>query len=241
MILMRFISFIMLSILSLTCAAEDNERLWQVIDNMQKRIERLESELGIRENQAKTAQTEKTAEIIAGNAYARYWLSKNPAFDPGTEPPLREGSMTIEKSIPLNPAQYGYSSGGLFDEYYDPSLYPVAAVVIEGDLVVDAGGEYQLVIKPTPPREVGGSGNVEVSIEITINNRNVFTMPFSKSLAGRQQTVSLSAGRQSIAISILARSPGFGPSPVKTRVYIGLQAEGAITSYPISRYLQSGQ
>jgi hypothetical protein len=78
-------------------------------------------------------------------------------------------------------------------------------------------------------------------VEITVNNRNVFTTPFSKSLAGRQQSVSLSAGRQSISVSILARSPGFGPSPVKTRVYIGLQAEGEITSYPISRYLQPGR
>jgi len=240
MMLMRYIFFIMLSIVSLTCAAEESERLWQVIENMQKRIDRLEAELGVTRDQA-IVQVEQTTEVTVGNAYARYWLSKDSAFDPGAEPPLREGFMTIEKSISLNPAQYGYSSDGLFDEYFDPSLYPVAAVVIQGDLVVEAGGEYQLVIKPTPPREVGGAGNVEVSIEITVNNRNVFTTPFSKSLAGRQQSVSLSAGRQSISVSILARSPGFGPSPVKTRVYIGLQAEGEITSYPISRYLQPGR
>jgi len=218
-------------------SAAGEDQLWQAIDQLKARIERLETEAGIVEQQDKAVSAEKTAATDPGKVFARYWLSQNKAFDGKSEAPLREGFMSLDAVIKLAPEVYGYKTKNFFDDHDDPSLYPIAAVAIEGELDIKQAGLYQLVVRPTPPREVGGAGNVEVSLEVSIGSKKLLTMPFSMKLSSRQKEISLKAGRQPIRIKILARSPGFGPSPTRTDVYIGLQAPAEITPNPINLYL----
>lgn len=235
--MIRIVLLLFITTASVTAFAEDDEQLWQAIEQLKMRIEQLEAKAGITEEPKKVASAEKPSSTAPGKVYTRYWLSKNAAFDGASEKPLGEGLMLLDTIIKLDPKLYGYKSKGFFDDHNDPSLFPIAAVSIEGELDIKQGGLYQLVVKPTPPREVGGSGNVEVSLEVSIGGEKLFTMPFSKKLASHQKEVRIKAGRQPLRIKILARSPGFGPSPTRTRVYIGLQAEGEVTSYPIKSYL----
>jgi len=239
----RIVFLMLLTAASATAFAEDIEQLRQEIEQLKMRVERLEVKAGVADEPKKTAPAAAPAPVSTapGKVYTRYWISKNTAFDGKSETPLREGYMSLETRIKLDPELYGYNSTGFFDEHYDPSLYPVSAVSIEGELDIKQGGLYQLIIKPTPPREVGGAGNVEVSLEVTAGGEKLYSMPFSKKLASRQKEIRLKAGRQPLMIKIMARSPGFGPSQTNTEVYIGLQAEGSITPYPIKSYVATDQ
>lgn len=228
---------------SIQAADTDTERLQQMIERLEQRIERLEAHSGITasDNQQKPAVPLQNSQRDNGisrdnRLMTRYWLSQQSEFDPA-EPPLREGRMALTMPIKLTPQHYGHSSAGLFDQHKDPSMYPLAALIITGTLQLPKSGDYLLVVKPTPPREVGGAGNVQVSIELRIGGELVYRMPYSKSLASRQQQLRLQGGAQSVELRILARSPGFGPSPTGTEVYLGLQAEGEISPTPISAYL----
>jgi len=236
---MRIKIVLLLCSIPLTSLAGDNEQMWQEIEQLKQRVERLEAEAGIVGVEKETAAEKQSQPVKSGKVFTRYWLSKNAAFDSSTEAPMREGMMSLGEVIKLAPEVYGYKSSVFFDKHDDSSLFPVAAVMIEGELEIRQSGLYQLTVKPTPPREVGGAGNVEVSLEVATGDEQLFTMPFSKKLASQQKEVRLKAGRQPLSIKILARSPGFGPSPTRTHVYIGLQAEGEIASTPINSYLTS--
>lgn len=229
--------------LYIQAADTDIETLQQMIERLEQRIERLEAHSGMT---AKTDNEDRAEPTLAArnetsvNASARlmtrYWLSQQSVFDP-TEPPLREGRMALTMPIRLTPQHFGHHSAGMFDQHKDPSVYPLAALIITGTLQLPQAGDYLLVVKPTPPREVGGAGNVQVSIEMRIGGELVYQMPYSKSLASRQHRLSLQGRTQPVELRILARSPGFGPSPTGTEVYLGLQAEGEISPTPISAYL----
>jgi len=242
--LRRILSGIFILALPVVSIAADVDSLPLKIQRLEQRIERLESHAGIvsaKDQASRTEVLQESTGIINVNRSARvmtrYWLSQQSEFNPG-EPPLREGRMGLSMPIKLKPQSYGYSSSGMFDKHKDPSLYPLAALIINGELQLPQTGDYLLVIKPTPPREVGGAGNVQVSIELLIGDELVYQMPYSKSLASRQHRLRLQSGTQSMELRIFARSPGFGPSPTATEVYLGLQAESEISPSPISVYLR---
>ncbi len=233
---------VLLLMFSTSVMAQDDQRLWESIEQLKQRIERLEKNAGLanKSQLSEDVQAAATAgpEIITvATVSSRYWLSQNSDFESDAEVPLREGRMTLGPVIKLNPEDYGYRYSGFFDERSDPSRYPVAAVSIEGELMITQSGLYQLVIKPTPPREVGGAGNVEIAVEISIGGEDVLKLPFTDSLATQQKEIKIMAGRRPLKINIVARSPGFGPSPTRALVYIGLQAGNDIASSPIKSYL----
>lgn len=229
--------------LYIQAADTDIETLQQMIEGLEQRIERLEAHSGMtaqpdNEDRVEPALAARNETSVNASAQlmTRYWLSQQSVFDP-TEPPLREGRMALTMPIRLTPQHFGHHSAGMFDQHKDPSVYPLAALIITGTLQLPQAGDYLLVVKPTPPREVGGAGNVQVSIEVRIGGELVYQMPYSKSLASRQHQLSLQGRTQPVELRILARSPGFGPSPTGTEVYLGLQAEGEISPTPISAYL----
>lgn len=233
---------VLLLLFSTAAMAQDDHRLWEAIEQLKQRIDRLETNAGLTDKSlttgvGQTAATTNSEMAVSTTVFSRYWLSPNSEFKAGAETPLREGRMALGPVIKLNPEIYGYRYSGFFDERSDPSRYPVAAVSIEGELMLEQSGLYQLVIKPTPPREVGGAGNVEIAIEISIGEENVLTLPFSDSLAIQQKEIEIMAGRWPLKINIVARSPGFGPSPTRSLVYVGLQAENDIASSPVKSYL----
>ncbi|MCW9047483.1 MAG: hypothetical protein OQK46_05330 [Gammaproteobacteria bacterium] len=244
----RILSAIFILALPVASLAADVDSLQKMIQSLEQRIERLESHTGIvsakdEANRSEVLQAEvleKSTGEIKNNRSARvktrYWLLPQAEFD-STEAPLREGRMSLNMPILLKPQNYGYSSSGMFDKYKDPSLYPLAALIINAELKLPQTADYLLVVKSTPPREVGGAGNVQVSIELRIGGELVYQMPYSKSLASRQHRLHLQGGVQSMELRIFARSPGFGPSQTGTKVYMGLQAEGEISPSPISAYL----
>lgn len=239
----RILSAIFILALPVVSLAADVDSLQQMIQSLEQRIERLESHTGIvsaKDESNRSEVLQKSTGEIKNNRSARvktrYWLSQKSEFD-FAEPPLREGRMSLNMPILLKPQNYGYSSSGMFDKHNDPSLYPLAALIINAELKLPQTADYLLVVKSTPPREVGGAGNVQVSIELRIGGELVYQMPYSKSLASRQHRLHLQAGVQSMELRIFARSPGFGPSQTGTRVYLGLQAEGEISPSPISVYL----
>jgi hypothetical protein len=243
---MKMLRIVLLLLFSTSVMAQDDQRLWETIEQLKQRIERLETNAGLADKSrpseaGPTAATAGSEMAASATTFSRYWLSQNSDFEASAEAPLREGRMALGPVIKLNPEDYGYRYSGFFDERSDPSRYPVAAVSFEGELMIAQSGPYQLVVKPTPPREVGGAGNVEIAVEISIGGENVLTLPFTDSLATQQKEIEIMAGRRPLKLNIVARSPGFGPSPTRSLVYIGLQAENDIAASPIKSYLVSGR
>lgn len=234
---MMIVLILFLLLISADAMAHEDARLLQEIEQLKVRVERLEQQLGATDVAQPVEEVAQPAAARSGVASARYWLSSDPEFNWKSEPPLREGMTQLGEDIRFSPDVYGYQRSGLFDNHYNASSYPVAAVLIEGELMFHRGGTYTLTVKPTPPREVGGSGNTSVAIEIYVAGKRVLSQPFSTSLAAHQAELNISAGRQPLKIEIIARSPGFGPSPTKTLVKVSLQAEGEIAPRPLSDYL----
>lgn len=227
-------------------AAHEDERLLQMIERLDARVADLERQPGVRKGDATQASAAAAAADQAqspadaadgGKLLTRYWLSKSTPFAGEPQAPLREGYMVPGALFELDPKYYGERAGGLFDRHHDPSRYPVAAVAIEGALLLPSGGEYRLVVKPTPPREVGGGGNVKVGVDIYVGGERRFSLPPTSKLAAHELALELPAGRQPLRIEIVSQSPGFGPAPTRTKVFIGLQPQGAIAPEPISTYL----
>jgi hypothetical protein len=227
---MKILIVFLLLLLPTLVSAQDNQQLINRIEQLEARIQRLESKLGLdAENQQQQQQQAQ------GLVSARYWISPDADFE--QLPPLRQGLMTLPQTISLAPAQFGYQSEGMFDEIKDVSRNPVVAAYIDGTLKIEKSANYQLMVKPTPPREVGGSGNVKLSVRIRLDDKQVLNLPASSRLSPSQQQIWLQAGNIPIHIEIVAQSPGFGPSPSGSKVFIGLQSADAISPVPISNLL----
>jgi|GEM_PF-2906280 len=233
--------------------AHEDERLLQMIERLEARVTHLERQLGVQAgsttqasatvaaaSKAPASATPVAEAAAGGKLLTRYWLSKSTPFAGEPQAPLREGHMLPAAVFELDPKYYGERSGGLFDRHHDPSRYPVAALAIEGALLLPRGGEYRLVVKPTPPREVGGGGNVKVGVDIYVGGERRFSLSPTSKLAAHEMPIELPAGRQPLRIEIVSQSPGFGPAPTRTKVFIGLQPQGAIAPEPISKYLVPG-
>jgi hypothetical protein len=246
----------MLLTLSTPSVAHEDTQLWQAIERLEARIAELEGRkdeaapppLAVQPSappatpeQAQSAATPSPPAPPAAQRQSqvqtRYWLGEVSPFAGDAPSPLREGRMPLPETLVLAPGNYGLESNRLFDPYLDPSRYPVVALAIEGELLIPAAGSYTLAIRATPPREVGGAGNVQVAVTVRIGDLAPVELPLSDTLAKRDYVLDLPASRQPLRIEILARSPGFGPSPARTRVYLGLQAQGAISPVPLRDYL----
>nr|MDA3869491.1 hypothetical protein [Gammaproteobacteria bacterium] len=133
---------VLLLLFSTSVMAQDDQRLWETIEQLKQRIERLEINAGLadKSQSSETGQTTATASsemAASATVFSRYWLSQNSDFEAGTEAPLREGRMALAPVIKLNPVDYGYRYSGFFDERSNHSRYPVAAVSIEGDFKIN--------------------------------------------------------------------------------------------------------
>jgi hypothetical protein len=208
--------------------AQDNAELVQRIEQLEARMQRLEARLGM----APESATETT---VQAQVSARYWISSGTDFE--QQPPLREGLMTFPETISLQPAAYGYQSDGVFDPLKDVSRYPVIAAYLDGMIQVKKSARYTLQVKPTPPREVGGAGNVKLAVRIRLDDKQILNLPSSSRLSPRAKQVYLEAGNIPIHIEIVAQSPGFGPSPMGSKLFIGLQSDDAISPVAISQLL----
>ena len=228
---------LMIWLVPAVAGAVDESELRERIDQLEARIERLEQRLGVAVPELKREAVPEVVRGRKGEVVTRYWLTQKSPFDGEAGTPLREGEMSLSPLVTLDPTSYGVEGGGLFSVYRDPSRYPVAALQFESELQIEKPGPYRLVVKATPPREVGGAGNVAVGVNLSLAGKTVFSQEPSSSLAPREKKLELSAGRVPLHLEILARSPGFGPSPTGTKIFIGLQAPGAIDATPISDFL----
>lgn len=248
---------LLLGLLPATVIAHPDPQLSETIRQLEARVQLLEQRLGVAEPQRHTpvvvpqglaaapkapvAAVTPGPVLQPGKVEVSYWLSATNPFVGTTATPLRTGLMPMPATINLDPSAFGHESGGLFNAYLDPSRFPVAAASFSGDLMVPAAGNYRLIVRSTPPREVGGGGNVKVAVDIDISGQRVLAVPSTSRLSPYEQVIQLRQGRQPITLNIVARSPGFGPSPTKTRVFIGLQAADAIAPMPIGAFMVAGE
>ncbi|MCW9089063.1 MAG: hypothetical protein OQK54_06000 [Gammaproteobacteria bacterium] len=211
----------------------------QKIEQLERRIEALE-----KHTLGQSVQPEKTTVAAApvqeqGYARVNYWLGRDAAFGDNATAPLAQGKMRLDSEILLRPQLYvsDKNTGGVFSEYHDSSLYPVASLQIEGVLDMPQAGDYTLTIKATPPREVGGSGNVKMAVRLYLDGELIYTRPYSSSLSPSTETIPLAAGETTLRLEVVALSPGFGPSPTRARLFVGLHGSDAVSPEPLSRYL----
>lgn len=227
--------------LPLPLLADSESALRERIEQLEQRIRVLEQHHSV---PVAAPQTERRSPrddtgMDYGYAMVQYWLGRQSGFDEQAAPALAAGRMKLGETFLLNPQEYGVGQddGGLFSSQLDPSQNPVASFAVTGRLRPPAGGDYTLLIKPTPPREVGGSGNVEMAIEIHIDGRPVFSQTYSSTLASRRVSLSLPEQGAAFRMEVVARSPGYGPSPTRSRLFVGLEADGAVGAEPIGQFL----
>jgi len=221
--------------LPLAAYGHDEGELQQRLEELELRVKHLEQHLLASEAQPQLQP--KEAEF--GYAEVNYWLGKSSAFDGKAGAALRSGRMKLGEDILLRPSEYGdsESSASVFSKSTDPSLFPVVSLSVEGLLRIPEAAEYTFTLKPTPPREVGGSGNVQLAVRVYLADRLVFSQPYSSTLAPSSKAVALAAGDTPLRMEIVAKSPGFGPSPTRGRVFVGLQGPEAVKPEPISKFL----
>ncbi|MGM0593459.1 MAG: hypothetical protein ACQETD_02890 [Pseudomonadota bacterium] len=230
---MKYITFLLLGLVATSAVADDIEALRERLQQLEKRVEQLESyhapgTLAIRANAAK----------VTGRAEIQYWLGESSAFIGDGYPALASGEVRLSDTLSFRPQAYGVdASSGVFSDFHDPGRYPVVSLLQEGELLLKRAGQYALRVKPTPPREVGGSGNVELAIRLFIDGRRVWSQDYSSTLAPSEIAIELPEGGVRYRLEAVARSPGFGPSPTQTRLFIGLKEPGSARAEPIGHYL----
>lgn len=237
----------------LACAASADNALLQRIEQLERRVEALEQQNTAQQvkvpttpTPALTSRTKPQPIVVeSGTGYAsvRYWLGDTPISPENDERPVISGRMRIPETLVFRPDVFGVRSDqhGWFSSYKDASSYPVVSLYVDAHLELPEPGQYQLYIKPTPPREVGGSGNVEMAIQISIDGEQVFNQDYSPTLAPSRVKLVTATGNPRFQLRAIARSPGFGPSPTKAQLYIGLQGEGVVGDEPIAHFLSAPQ
>ncbi len=216
--------------------AHEDAALRQALQRLEARVQLLEARVGATPGSAPAEPA--PARAARGEVAVRYWLGRDDPFTTEPTPPvLRQGRHTLAAQFELSPAHFGHQSSGVFDPLQDSSSYPLAALAIDAQLHVAASGDYQLVLHATPPREVGGAGQVSVALALWLDGVEVARLAPSSGLAPRSVPLQLSAGSSRLRLTLVARSPGFGPSPTQTRIEIGLRGVDALTPTPLAQLL----
>ncbi|MFO7592798.1 MAG: hypothetical protein R6X15_01970 [Pseudomonadota bacterium] len=230
---MKKISLILLFAFSYSLPAHEDAVLLERIELLEQRVELLEKKYAVSRPEI------ETEDALIGQAMVRYWLGKKSPFPVSTEQPLATGKTKLDQDFNLRPQDYGVTigDGSLFSKQLDPSLYPFASLSVDGVLKLPDTGEYTLVMKPTPPREVGGAGNVELAVDIYLDGKKVLSQPYSSSLAQTQVQLTLTEGETAFRMELVSRSPGFGPSPTKATLFVGLKTGDSVSPEPIGQFL----
>lgn len=203
------------------------------LEQLEKRVMLLEQKLN-----SETHREKVSANIVdKGYVHLLYWLGNQKTFPTHKSSPMVSGKFKLSKEFYFNPDTYNVANDSMFSHFDDPGRYPIVALNIEGTLLPPMEGNYQLTLKPTPPREVGGAGNVEMSIHIYVDNKLVLAQDFSSTLRPTTIQLQLPESPVGFRMEAVARSPGFGPPPTKAKIFIGLQENNSATPEPIGNYL----
>ena len=156
--------------------------------------------------------------------------------DAGSRPtgdPDAAGLVPFEGRVSFQPRDYGLETGGLFSEYDDPSLYPAVAVNLAGQWRIGQAGVYRLVVRPKPSREGASAVRGTMIFSVRVDGRAVIPETRTQSWRKHEREVELSAGSHRVEIDALARSPGFGPSPTDSQLWIGVRGPGEAAPRPL--------
>lgn len=231
--------YILPFILSLTTPgmAVASTTLEKRLEQLEKRVLLLEQQLGGQKQGGNASR--KISDV--GYIQLRYWLGNQESFPARDTSPRASGKFKLGSDFYFHPRTYNIEDDSMFSHFDDPSRFPLVTLNVDGTLLPPTAGTYQLLVKPTPPREVGGSGNVELSIDIYVDNRRIFTQDFSSTLRPTTIQLELPEHAVSFRMEAIARSPGFGPSPTRAKIFVGLQGNNTATPEPIANYLSLPQ
>lgn len=176
-----------------------------------------------------------------GEASVRYFLEAEPMGPvPPATPPRVEGLLSLEGALGMNPVHYGVAEAGLFrpSRYRDPSVYRSVGVALEGYLDIPRAGGHRFLIAPKPAREGGGSPVVnEMIVQLVVNGEAVIELEGIRSWRNLSMVGELAEGRQPFTLWVVSNSPGYGPSPIDSRLEIGVNMPGRAEMTPIWRLM----
>lgn len=173
-------------------------------------------------------------------AWARvYVLEDEGSLEPAQEPSV-EGAVQFSGRVSFDPGEYGLESPRFFNSFDDPSLYPSVAVQLKGDWSVGAAGLYRLSIATKPAREGGGSVRSRLIFLIRVDGKVVVPETETARWQTIKSDVNLEPGVHRVEIVTLARSPGYGPSPIDSGLVIKVQGPGGAGFYPLNLTITPG-
>jgi hypothetical protein len=177
----------------------------------------------------------------AGSALGRYFLVSEPlTVVPPSVAPMAEGLLALEGDLRLDPARYGAADQGVFayHRYRDASLYRAAGLALEGELQVPTAGPHRFVIAPKPAREGGGSPVTnEMTLILRVAGQPLIDLRELRGWRNQTITVDLPAGRHPFTLWVVSNSPGYGPSPIDSRLVLGVVMPGRAEVTPLTRLM----
>lgn len=217
-----------------------------------ERIQRLENEIQelrqlLKEQKQPQAAPASSAEAapattqkvdiasLRNGAFIRYYISKESlGTQPPTDPkPIVQGRFFDSDNLSFDPATYDVPNSGLFSHYRDPSSYPNVGLQLEGNLLVQYAGDYELILSPKPVREGGTNVKTRMSAWLRVDDNSVVQFRDQSSWESHRGQVYLEPGVHQIEVWAVAASDGFGPSPTQSRLLISLKAPGDVSPRPL--------
>lgn len=178
----------------------------------------------------------------AGEVRLRYFLSSDPM---GDEPPadgaLADGLFALDGDLRMDPFRYGAAERRILGgSYQDPSLTRAVGILMEGWLDVPRSGAHRFELTPKPAREGGdSSASNQMSIRLWVAGEPVLELDDVRSWRRRQIERTLSAGRHPFRLWVVSNSPGFGASPVDSRLGMEVVMPGRAELTPLWRQLSA--
>lgn len=162
--------------------------------------------------------------------------------EPPSEAPVMQGLYTLQDGLRFDPGSYGIAEGGMLARYGDRNLYRAAGILIEGLIHLPAAGTYEFEVAPKPAREGGGSPVAnEMTVRLHIAGEPVIEMDAVRSWGHQTYRHELPSGQYSFELWTAASSPGYGPSPLDSRLEIQVGVPGRAGLVALSQLLTAGQ
>ena len=179
----------------------------------------------------------ETQTLASGNklnkAWGKLFLFQGQGRLNPEQSPDAEGMLPYSGAVSFDPEDYGLDGSSLINTYDDPSLYPAVAVHLKGFWKVGKDGPYQLSVVTKPAREGGEAVRSSLTYKLLVDGEEIMPETTTRRWQTMKFDLNLQAGDHLTEIYALARSPGFGPSPVDSRIIFKVRGPGDAAFYPL--------
>lgn len=176
-----------------------------------------------------------------GEVRLRYYLEPEAlGAAPPASAPMAEGLYTMDGDLRMDPFRYGAAERRLIGGYRDASQYRAVGILLEGSLEIPNAGVHRFEVTPKPAREGAGSPvSNEMTVHLWVAGEPVLALEGIRTWRRQVVEHTLPAGHHSFRMWVVSNSPGYGPTPIESRLGMEVVMPGRAELTPLWRLMSA--